>query len=484
MIHSQQPLTEEEGVDTSSILNISSALIDKSDIQNCIGIIRKLLIFLVFRLLDRYALPDAPHFHQSPATLADVPNTYEFVGTRRQAEDWDAQAEFIIQYCIARDVLASIGARVYGRSQDTSVMTVLLKVDEIDISRVSMSELQDAIGEWGKVILCVGRPWYSGFSAQHLGARYTVKIGAGSSLGVSDRDKTGSFGGYVEFAGKICGFTCAHIFDLSRRISLDDTDHPTVQSPSSSDLTQLRAERVQGVKWKTMDVDKVKKWDSRGVYVAHRQQQLNQANFSLSEFDKISVGDRLVGSPLVSSGECTSEDEKRATLDWAIFNVSEDRRGCNEFPGHAVHDVAVRFPEMTTPLLPAVWDEDQEFVFRQDACYRGRTNGYTTGFIRSFKQYEIDDITEKRKAVVEGWNMSVMRTQRERDPVARPGDSGSWVFDIDSGYPMGQVIKGHYDEAIILDLDSCFAEVEKEMGHTVRVARTEDGVARMREIEN
>jgi hypothetical protein len=233
-----------------------------------------------------------------------------------------------------------------------------------------------------------------------------------------------------------------------------------------------------------MDVDKVKKWDSRGVQVALRQQHLNEANFSLSEFDKISVRDRVVGSLLVSSGECTSEDEKRATLDWAIFDVSEDRRGCNESPGHAVHDVCVRFPEMTTPLLPAVWDEDQEFEFRQDACYRGRTNGYTEGFIRSFKQYEVDDFTEKRKVVVEGWNMSIMTTQREGDPVARRGDSGSWVFDIATGYPMGQVIKGHYDEAIILDLDSCFAEVEKETGHTVRVARTEDGVARMREIEN
>jgi hypothetical protein len=158
------------------------------------------------------------------------------------------QADVIIQHCITRDVSASIGARLYGRSQDTSMMTVLLKVDEIDISRVSMSELQDAIGEWGKVILCVGRPWYSGFAAQHLGARYNVKIGAGSSLGVSDRDSTGSFGGYVEFAGKICGFTCAHIFDISRRISLDDTDHPTVQSPSSYDMKQLRAERVLVVK--------------------------------------------------------------------------------------------------------------------------------------------------------------------------------------------------------------------------------------------
>ena len=31
-------------------------------------------------------------------------------------------------------------------------MTLLLKVDEIDISRVSVSELQDAIGEWSKVL--------------------------------------------------------------------------------------------------------------------------------------------------------------------------------------------------------------------------------------------------------------------------------------------------------------------------------------------
>ena len=54
---------------------------------------------------------------------------------------------------------------------------------------------------------------------------------------------------------------------------------------------------------------------------------------------------------------------------------------------------------MTTPLMPAVWD-DQELSFHQDACYRGRTNGYTTRFIRSFKQYEIDDVVPKKRKVV------------------------------------------------------------------------------------
>jgi len=225
---------------------ICSALKDKSDIRNCTEFFQKCLIFLVFRLIDLYALPDAPHWRDSPETSVDKSQRYEFDGTIQQRDDWQSQADIIVRHCICRDASASIGARLYGRSRDSCIMTVLLKVDEMDISQVSVGELQDTIGEWGKVILCVGRPRYSGFSSQNIGARYTEKIGAGSSLGVSDRNTTGSFGGYVEFLGKICGFSCAHIFDMARRISLDDADPPTVQSPSSHDMAHLRAEICSG----------------------------------------------------------------------------------------------------------------------------------------------------------------------------------------------------------------------------------------------
>jgi hypothetical protein len=411
-------------------------------------------------------------------------NHYEFSATRNQIDQWDKIASTLIEYLSNARLSGTVAARLYGRSYQDALPTVLFYVDSGTETELDKTVIPSLISPWYNWIITPKRPVDCTYSKDYIGSsKHSTSLYPGASIGGSKKSGTGTLGGYCVLNNEIVALTARHVLSVDAIKYGHDGNRINVQSVSSQDFRGVREERVIQLDWAKMDREK----ENVGVVrsIGLQRQRENRAKALFAAWNSITPEQRHVGVVRTCCGFAKKNDDTKAAMDWAVISVVQHRRGANRFPAYGtIHSpLGAEYPTTTTDPIAAVWDEEGDLESKQEVCYVGATNGFTTAFIRSLKSYSVEH-TKQKMLYREAWSMSVLSNEREGEGRPRQGDSGAWVWDVDSGSPLGHLVTGVDDEAQILALDDIFREIEEHTGYRPRLAHTgPDGIAVSDELD-
>lgn len=413
-------------------------------------------------------------------------NHYEFSATQNQIDQWNKIASSLVEYLSNSHSPGTVSARLYGRSYEDALPTVLFYVDADAETKLDKMLIPTLISPWHNWIIMPKKQVECAYSKDYVGSsKQSTNLYPGASIGGSKKFGTGTFGGYCVLNNEIVALTAGHVLSLDAVEYGYDGNRISVRSVSSQDFQGVREERVNQLEWAKMDREKAEK---AGVVqsIGLRRQMENRAKALLAAWDSITSEQRYAGVVRACCGEVNHNDDTKATLDWAVFSVVQHRRGANRFPAYGTINspLGAEFPTTTTQPIAAVWNGEGDLVSRQEVCYVGATNGFTTAFVRSMKTHSVKDVNQKMLCR-EAWSISVLSNEKEGEERPRQGDSGAWVWDLYSGSPIAHLVTGVQDEAQILLLDDIFTEIEQHTSHRPRLAHTgPDGIAVLGELDD
>lgn len=108
-------------------------------------------------------------------------------------------------------------------------------------------------------------------------------------------------------------------------------------------------------------------------------------------------------------------------------------------------------------LIQKYWSEERETKL-QTVCMRGRSSGFSIGYTRILKTDWWHD--KKKMILLHGYSFAFTSWEQSNGPHGiRPGESGSWIWDCDTGHI------GEWDRRMGVPLESVFDEMEAVMRH-------------------
>ena len=121
---------------------------------------------------------------------------------------------------------------------------------------------------------------------------------------------------------------------------------------------------------------------------------------------------------------------------------------------------------MTVGRLIQAYRSEKEFG-PQTVCMRGRSSGFSIGYTRMLKTVLVDWWHDRKKMVLlHGYSFAFTTSEQSNGSHGiRPGDSGSWIWDCETGCPVAQVTWGNGIDGMGVPLESVFDEMEAVMGH-------------------
>ena len=428
---------------------------------------------IVFGVPFTNARPNLRYWKEGKSPPVEDMNHYEFSATKTQIDQWDKISSSLIEYLSNAHTPGTVAARLYGRSYEDALPTVLFYVDGDTETKLDKTLIPTLISPWHHWIIMPNKQVECAYSKDYIGSsNQSTNLYPGASIGGSKRFGTGTFGGYCILNGEIVALTAGHVLSLDAVEYGYDGNRIIVESVSSQDFRGVRNERVNQLEWAKIDRKKAK---NVGVVqsIELQRQMENRAKALLAAWDSITPGQRYTGVVRTCCGEVRCDDDTKAALDWGVFSVVQHRRGANRFPAYGTINspLGAEFPTTTTQPIAAIWDGEGDLVSRQEVCYVGATNGFTTAFVRSMKTHSVRDVNRKM-LYREAWSISVLSNEREGEERPRPGDSGAWVWDLYSGSPIAHLVTSGDDEAQVLVLDDIFTEIEQHTGHRPRLAHT------------
>ena len=409
--------------------------------------------------------PSAPLWIGSPVQTS--PHSWEFlIAEASQIKQWDDCRHDLALYFVDKSYGVGAAGRIYGCNYRQSIMTVVI-CSSHEFSADEQREIR-TICDGIKVLFVLEAPRASngGTHARGIHCQYEKQLSNGISIGPEGERSAGSFGGYIKLNGQLYGLTCSHVLVTNAtRIDLSDKPQltsPVAQSPAQIDLNdyidQLKKEKEQ-----------LEAKMGNPLSAAERDQK-SHLNNQITFNKGLTVGDLQVGRVRASSGERFDREENSLTNDWALFDIVKERIGRNAFPATHLFPSTPPHPS-TRPgrLYQAFWRDDGTAVI-QEIVYRGRTSGLTRGYTRSLKTLVVDwwgDVN--KKALIHGYSFAIRTSEFVGYPHFRPGDSGSWIWDVKTGQPVAQVTWIIYGEAVGISLEGVFDEIEEYTGFTPRI---------------
>jgi hypothetical protein len=402
---------------------------------------------------------------------------YEYPPTINQILEWGKILPRLLQQI---NVPCQVDARIYGTTHSASAPTVVIYVPEVNRHQVDAEVITVAISPWKVFVLDYHTPFACGYSSDRIGAsQQSVGIYAGASIGGTLIAGSGSFGGYLVVNNEVVGTTAGHCIANTKVEYGFGEDRPVVCSVSNADYEGVKKERTKQLQGADEDLAMVttKKLD---FLIPDHQEMKERAKQLLDDWSNIKMQSRYVGIVRACSGNSQLIKPTHSTTDWAIFEVVQHRRRANSFPAFNTvsSPLGSQYPKHIASPRPAVWDDGLLDKY-QKICFRGRTSGYSEGFVRGLKIGSVC-YPNGEKCTSTYWSISVTRNERGGDEGVRNGDSGAWCWELVSGRPVGHIVTGVADCAGMLELELVFKEIEEYTGHKAYLAIADaNGIAQI-----
>lgn len=370
--------------------------------------------------------------------------------------------------CDEASDLESINVFRRGKSEDRleCAVTIVLTAPEL----YGLMKIKDRIREqldingYGHIDLELIRDRiFRGFDIDPLDPKcYQATVGMGASIGLQNRDESGTMGGYVNLRGSWgqvqLGLTCYHVIragltssqmeysdakgispssTLGRNLILthpSETDHKSFTEAQKKRITDCEEELVT-YKSKLRDIEmKIKMGlkpegydESYRKVVEHLESQIEKTRHLLKSDQELFLNNSDFGHVFAASGFRRSSEDNQ--LDWAL--IVPTRPINTDIPTH--DDKGERL-SISNTLLEA----SKPPTLGQRVWKKGRRTGITRGIINSIQS---DVLMDKRPQSRPSTEWAITHEGGTGYLFAEKGDSGSIIVNL-AGEMTGLLIGG------------------------------------------